>query len=126
MLNQKYNISLGVIGGSGVYELTDVKVIDELAIDTPFGKPSDNIVIAQVKDRQVAFLPRHGKGHRFTPTEVPSQANIYALKSLGVKRIIAISAVGSLKEEIRPTDIVLPNQIIDKTKNRALSFLATV
>ena len=115
-------VLLGVIGGSGVYELKNVKVIDEVSVRTPFGAPSDKIVIGKVGDREVAFLPRHGKGHRHMPTEVPSRANIYALKSIGVRKIVAVSAVGSLKEEIRPTDIVIPAQIIDKTKTRPQSF----
>lgn len=115
-------IPLGVIGGSGVYELNQIKVIEEVDVDTPFGKPSDKITIASIGDRKAAFIPRHGKGHRHLPGEVPSKANIYALKSLGVEQIIAVSAVGSLKEEIRPTDIVLPAQIIDRTKDRPLSY----
>lgn len=116
------DIAVGVIGGSGVYALEGIKVLKEVRIKTPFGLPSDDIIIADVNGRSVAFLPRHGKGHRLLPTEVPSQANIYALKSLGVKKIIAVSAVGSLKEEIRPTDLVLPSQIIDRIKTRPLSF----
>ncbi len=116
------NVRLAVIGGSGVYELKDAKVVREVNADTPFGKPSDTIVIIKIGEREVAFLPRHGRGHRFTPTEVPSRANIYALKSLGVEKILSISAVGSLKEEIRPTDVVLPRQLIDRTKARPLSF----
>lgn len=116
------NVLLGVIGGSGVYELKNVTVETELSVRTPFGDPSDRIVIGNVSGRRIAFLPRHGRGHRHLPTEVPSRANIYALKSLGVKKLIAVSAVGSLKEEIRPTDIVLPSQIIDRTKTRAQTF----
>lgn len=115
-------VKLAVIGGSGVYELKNAKVIREERPSTPFGSPSDAIVIAEVGGREVAFLPRHGRGHRFSPSEVPSRANIYALKSLGVEKIVAISAVGSLKEEIRPTDIVLPAQLIDRTKDREASF----
>jgi len=115
-------IEIAVIGGSGLYHIEDVEIIGEKNISTPFDKPSDVITIAKVGDRKVAFLPRHGKGHCLLPSEVPSKANIYALKSLGVKKIISISAVGSLKEGIRPTDIVLPSQIIDRTKGRDLSF----
>lgn len=115
-------VKLGVIGGSGVYELKDSKVLREIDADTPFGKPSDKIVIAFVGEREVAFLPRHGRGHRFMPSEVPSRANIYALKELGVEKIVSISAVGSLKEEIRPTDVVLPNQLIDRTQARPSTF----
>ncbi len=116
------NISIAVIGGSGVYELKNVRVTGELDIKTPFGKPSDLITVAEIGSRRVAFLPRHGRGHRHLPAEVPSRANIYALKSLGVKKIVAVSAVGSLKEEIRPMDIVLPRQIIDKTRSRPHTF----
>ncbi len=115
-------IRLGVIGGSGVYELKNLKILEEKGLSTPFGDPSDKITVGRVGERLVAFLPRHGKGHRILPGEVPVKANIYALKSLGVEKIISISAVGSLKEEIRPTDIVLPSQIIDKTKCRESSF----
>jgi len=115
-------IKIAVIGGSGVYELNNVTIIEEISIPTPFGNPSDKITIGKVANRKIAFLPRHGKGHRFLPSEVPSKANIYALKSLGVEKIIGVSAVGSLKEEIRPTDLVLPSQIIDRTKGRPLSF----
>jgi 5'-methylthioadenosine phosphorylase len=121
-MNRQHEISVGVIGGSGVYELSGVKVIEEIAIDTPFGSPSDRIVIASTSGGKVAFLPRHGKGHRLLPSEVPSKANIWALKSLGVRQIIGVSAVGSLKEEIRPTDIVLPSQIIDRTKGRPSTY----
>lgn len=115
-------IGIGVIGGSGVYKLDAVKVLEEKVIETPFGKPSDAIIIGQVGGRKAAFIPRHGVGHRHSPSEVPSRANIYALKTLGVEKVISISAVGSLKEEIRPTDLVLPSQIIDKTKNRESTF----
>lgn len=115
-------VPIGVFGGSGVYTLDNLKIIEEIEIDTPFGKPSDKIVIGQVGSRKVAFLPRHGKGHRISPTEIPVKANIYALKSLGVEKIISISAVGSLKEEIRPKDFVLPSQIIDRTKKRDCTY----
>lgn len=116
-------IKIGVIGGSGIYELKDVRILEEKQVHTPFGEPSDKIIIASVGGREVAFLPRHGLGHRFLPTEVNSSANIYALKSVGVERIIAISAAGSLKKEIRPTDFVIPSQIIDRTKSvRELSY----
>jgi len=113
---------IGVIGGSGLYEiegLTDVKEVD---IKTPFGKPSDAIITGKLEGVSVAFLPRHGKGHRITPTEIPVQANIYALKSLGVEWIISVNAVGSLREEIKPGDLVIPNQLIDRTRSRVNSF----
>ncbi len=110
-------IKIGIIGGSGVYELNDIRILREEAVHTPFGEPSDKITIASIGGREAAFLPRHGKGHRFLPTEVNYRANIYALKSLGVERIIAVNTVGSLKKEIRPTDLIVPSQIIDRTKS---------
>ncbi len=116
------DIRIGIIGGSGVYQLDQVEILEERSMDTPWGPPSDKIIIARVGDRLAAFLPRHGVGHRLLPSEVNSRANIYALKSLGVEKIISVSAVGSLKEEIRPTDIVLPAQIIDKTMGRPSTF----
>ena len=116
------NAKIGVIGGSGIYELEGVEIIDEMSIDTPWGKPSDKIVIAKIDGIPVAFLPRHGKGHFIMPHEVNSLANIAAMKMLGVEEIIAFSAVGSLKAEIKPLDFVLPNQIIDKTKMRPYTF----
>ncbi|MCH7606444.1 MAG: S-methyl-5'-thioadenosine phosphorylase [Chloroflexi bacterium] len=114
--------SIAIIGGSGLYELeglTDVEFID---MDTPFGKPSDAIAVGSLSEIEVAFLPRHGKGHRFNPTNIPVHANIYALKSLGVQRIISISAVGSLKEEYQPLDLVVPDQLIDRTRRRVNTF----
>lgn len=114
---------IGVIGGSGLYDITEFKKLDEIKIKTPFGQPSDKIIIGKFGDSEnIAFLPRHGKGHRLLPTEVNSKANIWALKYLGVERIIAVSAVGSLKEEIKPGDVVIPDQIIDRTKSRPNSF----
>lgn len=113
---------LAIIGGSGVYDIEGVKIIDEVNVKTPFGSPSDKIVICDIQGVKTAFLPRHGRGHVLLPTEVPSKANIYALKSLGVGIILSVSAVGSLKAEIKPRDFVIPNQIIDRTKQRDLSF----
>ena len=113
---------IAVIGGSGLYEmegLTDVETID---MDTPFGKPSDVIVVGSLGETAVAFLPRHGRGHRFNPTHIPAHANIYALKSLGVQYVISVSAVGSLKEELAPLDLVVPNQLIDRTRQRSNTF----
>jgi len=115
-------VKIAIIGGTGLYRIEDFKIIDRINIDTPFGKPSDKITIGSYKDNTVAFLPRHGIEHRLLPTEIPVKANIWALKKLGVERIISVSAVGSLKEEIRPRDIVIPDQIIDRTKERANSF----
>lgn len=114
---------IAVIGGSGIYNIEELKIIDRIKIKTPFGYPSDKITIGQFPDSEnIAFLPRHGVGHRLLPTEVNSKANIWALKYIGVERIIGISAVGSLKEEIHPGDIVIPDQIIDRTKSRPNSF----
>lgn len=115
-------IEIGVIGGSGVYSVSGVEVVDELVIDTPFGAPSSEILHARVGGRDVAFIARHGKGHRHNPTHVPYRANIYALKKLGVKTIYSVSAVGSLEEELAPRDFVLPDQVIDRTRQRATTF----
>ncbi|KAJ3273587.1 hypothetical protein HDV01_004354 [Terramyces sp. JEL0728] len=117
ILTSVTDVSIGVIGGSGLYSLDNLKVLGEYAPTTPWGKPSDNLVIAETSAGiKVAFLARHGRGHYLTPTEVPSRANIAALKHIGVKVILAFSAVGSLREEIHPRDFVLPTQIIDRTK----------
>lgn len=113
---------IGVIGGSGLYQLGALTDTQEHIIETPYGKPSDAIVTGQVGGVTVAFLARHGRGHRLIPTEVPYRANIYAMKSLGVRYLISISAVGSLREEIRPLDMVLPDQFIDLTKFRTSTF----
>src|SRR4030042_4941812 len=114
--------SIGIIGGSGLYEIDGAKTIEELEITTPWGKPSDAIVIADVEGHRAAFLPRHGRGHVYCPHEVNYRANIAALKMIGVSEVIAFSAVGSLKEKIRPLDFVLPDQIIDRTKARESTF----
>ncbi|MFQ6058847.1 MAG: S-methyl-5'-thioadenosine phosphorylase [Anaerolineae bacterium] len=113
---------IGVIGGSGLYELEGLTDIEEVRVQTPFGDPSDAIVIGTLEGERVAFLPRHGRGHRITPTELPVRANIYALKSLGVERLIAVSACGSMKEEIAPLDIVIPDQLFDRTRLRPNTF----
>ena len=115
-------ISLGIIGGSGLYNMTDLKDIREQVIDTPFGKPSAPIVTGILEDMQVAFLARHGIGHHITPGEVNYRANIYALKSLGVERLISINACGSLDEKYAPGHIVIPDQLYDNTKNRQRTF----
>ncbi|HOU60295.1 MAG TPA: S-methyl-5'-thioadenosine phosphorylase [Rectinema sp.] len=109
---------VGIIGGSGLYEIEGAEVVEEIKVDTPWGSPSDLITIAKIGGVRTAFLPRHGKGHFLLPTEVNSRANIAALKMLGVREIVAFSAVGSLKEDIHPRDFVLPSQIIDRTKDR--------
>ncbi len=113
---------IGVIGGTGLYDIEGLTDIEEVDINTPFGKPSDTIVIGRLAGVGIAFLPRHGKGHRISPAEVPSRANIYALKSLGVQQIISVNAVGSLKEEIKSADLLIPDQLIDRTKTRVSSF----
>jgi 5'-methylthioadenosine phosphorylase len=113
---------IGVIGGSALYSIDGLTDIEKVDIDTPFGKPSDFITVGKLGGVGVAFLPRHGKGHHLSPTEVPYRANIYALKSLGVGQIISVSAVGSLKEELKPGDLVIPDQLIDRTRNRVNSF----
>ena len=115
-------VKLGVIGGSGVYEMEALTDIEEVKPQTPFGEPSDAIIIGTLSGRRVAFLPRHGRGHRISPTELNSRANIFALKSLGVERIVSISACGSLREDFAPRHIVIPDQIFDRTRERPLSF----
>jgi len=113
---------IGVIGGSGLYEMEGLTDVEEVKVKTPFGEPSDLIVVGTLEGRRVAFLPRHGRGHRIMPTELPSRANIYALKSLGVEHIIAVSACGSMKEGIHPLDMVIPDQIFDRTRGRVSTF----
>ena len=108
-----------VIGGSGLYQLEGLTHVQEIEVDTPFGKPSDAIIVGELAGIRVAFLPRHGRGHTISPTELPARANIYALKSLGVRRIIASSACGSLREDYAPRDIVIPDQLFDRTRHRA-------
>ena len=116
------NIQFAIIGGSGLYEMSIIQDSKEYMLDTPFGKPSAPIVVGNLKGRKIAFLARHGIGHHLTPSEVPYQANIYALKSLGVDRIISISACGSLREDYAPGHVVIPDQLYDKTSNRHRSF----
>lgn len=113
---------LGIIGGSGLYSMPGLEDVREVRIATPFGDPSDTITLGTLSGVPLAFLPRHGRGHRLTPTEVPARANIYALKSLGVEWVLAVSAVGSLREDYKPLDLVVPDQIFDRTKNRANTF----
>ena len=115
-------VKLAVIGGSGVYDIETLTDVEEQHISTPFGDPSDAIVIGTLSGVRIAFLPRHGRGHRLTPTEVPYRANIWALKSLGVERIISISACGSMREKYQPRHIVIPDQVYDNTKKRDYSF----
>lgn len=113
---------IGVIGGSGLYDIEGVTGREEVDITTPFGKPSDAITIGTLEGVGIAFLPRHGKGHRLMPTEIPARANIYALKSLGVGHIIAVCSAGSFREEIKPGDLVIPDQLIDRTRSRVSTF----
>ena len=114
--------TIGVIGGSGLYRMEGMTDIEEVAVKTPFGDPSDVITLGKVDGVPMAFLPRHGRGHRITPTEIPVRANIWALKSLGVEWVISVSAVGSLREHIAPRDLVIPNQLFDRTKSRVNTF----
>lgn len=113
---------VGVIGGSGLYQMDALQNVHEVHIDTPFGKPSDAFMCGTVHGVPVAFLARHARGHRLIPSEVPYRANVHAFKQLGVKYLISMSAVGSLKEELAPLDMVLPDQFIDLTKQRASTF----
>lgn len=119
------NISIGVLGGSGIYNIGGLAQVRSVSVNTPFGKPSDAIVTGEIEGVPVAFLPRHGRGHRILPGEINYRANIYALKSLGVKRIISLSACGSLKEDIHPRDMVLPDQFFDRTKARISTFFGS-
>jgi 5'-methylthioadenosine phosphorylase len=114
--------TIGVIGGSGLYRMEQMTEVEEVHVSTPFGDPSDVITIGKVSGVAMAFLPRHGRGHRISPTDIPARANIWALKSLGVQWIISVSAVGSLREDIAPRDLVIPDQLFDRTKSRVNSF----
>ncbi|MBA7510871.1 S-methyl-5'-thioadenosine phosphorylase [subsurface metagenome] len=115
-------VKIGVIGGSGIYDIEGITETRKQKISTPFGDPSDTIVIGNLEGIPVAFLPRHGRGHFIMPSELNSRANIYALKSLGVEQIVSISACGSLKEELKPRDIVIPDQLFDRTRQRPYTF----
>ncbi|HEX3279911.1 MAG TPA: S-methyl-5'-thioadenosine phosphorylase [Pyrinomonadaceae bacterium] len=110
---------IGIIGGSGLYQMPELLDVEEVELETPFGKPSDAFIVGTLEGEAVAFLPRHGRGHSFTPTEVPYRANIYAMKMLGVERILSASAVGSLQEQYAPLDMVIPSQFFDRTRARA-------
>jgi 5'-methylthioadenosine phosphorylase len=114
--------AVGVIGGSGLYEMEGLRSVREIRVRTPFGSPSDAIIVGVIGGVRVAFLSRHGRGHRLNPGEINYRANIYALKSLGVSRVISVSAVGSMKESIKPGDVVCPDQFIDLTKRRVSTF----
>ncbi len=113
---------IGIIGGSGLYSMPGITDVREERVTTPWGDPSDPLVLGTLDGRRVAFLARHGKGHRLLPSELPFRANIYALKAVGVEQILSVSAVGSLKEEHKPTDFVIPDQFIDRTFHRESTF----
>jgi 5'-methylthioadenosine phosphorylase len=115
-------VEIGVIGGSGLYAMEGLAVLEERRVETPWGDPSDAFVIGELAGRRVAFLARHGRGHRLLPSELNFRANIYAFKLLGVRRILSVGAVGSMKEEYRPTDVVVPDQFIDRTRHRPDTF----
>ena len=110
--------SIGVIGGSGLYDLPGLQNLEEIAVPTPFGDPSDHLHRGELAGRCVYFLPRHGRGHRIAPHEINHQANIYALRSVGVRWVICVTAVGSLREEVRPRDVLVPDQLLDRTSRR--------
>jgi 5'-methylthioadenosine phosphorylase len=115
-------MKIGVIGGSGLYDIEGLKDVKEIKLETPFGEPSDAYICGKLEDKEVYFLPRHGRGHVYLPSEVPYRANIYGFKMLGVDCIISVSAVGSMKEEIKPGDFVIVTQYFDRTKNRPSTF----
>lgn len=114
--------SIGIIGGSGLYKMDALKDVEEVQVETPFGSPSDALILGTLDGTRVAFLARHGRNHTLLPSELPFRANIYAMKQLGVKYLISASAVGSLKAEAKPLDMVVPDQFIDRTKNRISTF----
>ena len=113
---------IGIIGGSGLYKMDALKDVREVKLSTPFGKPSDALIVGELEGATVAFLARHGRNHHLLPTELPFRANIHAMKQLGVEYIISASAVGSLKEAVKPLDLVIPDQFIDRTKSRKSTF----
>jgi 5'-methylthioadenosine phosphorylase len=115
-------VRIGVVGGSGVYDMTQLTDVQEIRLDTPFGAPSDVYIVGKIGGESVAFLPRHGRGHRISPTQLNSRANIFGFKMLGVEYLMSISACGSLQPQYKPGDIVIPDQVFDRTHLRALSF----
>jgi 5'-methylthioadenosine phosphorylase len=116
------NVKIGIIGGSGLYKMEALTDVEEIQVETPFGSPSDAIIVGTLDGARVAFLARHGRNHSLMPSELPFRANIYAMKKLGVDYLISASAVGSLKEEVKPLDMVVPDQFIDRTKGRVSTF----
>jgi len=119
------DIELGVIGGSGLYNMKGLEIVEERAVDTPFGPPSAELVVGRLGGRTVAFLPRHGRGHAIPPSEINFRGNIFAMKQAGVRRLLSVSAVGSMKEEIRPGEFAVPDQFIDRTHRRVSTFFTT-
>jgi 5'-methylthioadenosine phosphorylase len=119
------NIRIGIIGGSGLYSMENLSEVTSVTLDTPFGHPSDEYVLGTLEGVRIAFLPRHGKGHRLTPSEINFRANIYGFKRLGVTHMISVTAVGSLREDIHPLDIVIPDQFYDRTRNRESTFFGS-
>jgi 5'-methylthioadenosine phosphorylase len=115
-------VKIGIIGGSGLYKMEALKNIEEVRLQTPFGDPSDALIVGDLEGTKVAFMARHGRHHHLTPSEVPYRANIHAMKQMGVEYLLSASAVGSLRAEVKPLDLVLPDQFIDRTKNRASTF----
>ena len=113
---------IGILGGSGLYQMPGFETEEEVLFDTPWGSPSDTYVVGTLRGREVAFLARHGRGHRLSPSELNFRANIYGFKALGVERIISLSAVGSLKEEHKPLEFIIPDQFFDRTRGRASTF----
>ncbi len=112
-------VNIGIIGGSGLYQMPELENVREVPVPTPFGDPSDAFIVGELDGVTVAFLPRHARGHKFTPSELPYRANIYAMKLLGVEYILSVSAVGSLQEQYAPTDFVIPDQFFDRTRDRS-------
>ena len=115
-------VDIGIIGGSGLYAMPGFEAEQEMMIESPWGMPSDNYIVGRLAGKEVAFLARHGRGHRLTPSELNYRANIYGFKALGAERIISLSAVGSLKEEHRPLDFVIPDQFFDRTRGRVSTY----
>lgn len=118
-------VKIGIIGGSGLYDMAELTDRREVSVETPFGPPSDSLVVGKLAGKNVAFLARHGRGHRLLPSEINFRANIYAMKLLGVERILSCSAVGSLREDLAPLDVLLPDQFLDRTRGRISTFFGT-
>ena len=115
-------VQIGIIGGTGLYQIEGFTGVREVSVATPFGQPSDSLMVGELEGRTVAFLPRHGRGHRILPHELNFQANVFAMKSLGVEFLLSVSAVGSLKEAYAPLDMLIPDQFIDRTLQRRSTF----